>query len=109
MVKGLAIAEDKGSWPLDRARGLEFNCPGSQPGERLVNRAASAKPQESTFNMAATWSQCRPAEAPSAPGRFLSQPAAPNRWQRGFRQGCGQGLHYQLGTRHPVRILVVKL
>lgn len=109
MVKGLAIAKIRAPGPWTGPGGWSLTVLAPQPGERLVNRAASAKPQESTFNMAATWSQCRPAEAPSAPGRFLSQPAAPNRWQRGFRQGCGQGLHYQLGTRHPVRILVVKL
>lgn len=67
-MKGLATEAPN---PYTRARGLEVNIlillP-PQPGDGQVNTADLAQPQESTFNMAAAWSQCKSAEASGSPG-----------------------------------------
>lgn len=105
-----------GSSPVWRSPLLSQSSP--KPvwaGDRQIPRS-QAKVSESS--PASKWRQglvqgSRPVWRPWALGyawgRFLSGPTAPNRWQRGFRRGCGRGLHYQFGTRRPVRILVVKL
>lgn len=71
-MKGLAMGgggEIRIPNPWTRARGLTvLRLSPPQSGDRQVNRAASAQPQESIFNMAAAWSQCRSAEVSGAPG-----------------------------------------